>query len=119
MNVNFLVYPKVNSFFILAKNNKFRFFYNNIYNYILVNNYNINSNILFKIYNNSLKGLGHNVSRFFKYYYINYCYTLGYNRININFLRERISKKTKGSNLMGYKMYLMGRFTRKQRAGHL
>jgi len=79
----------------------------------------LNSNLLFNIYNNSLKGLGIHLSRFFKYYYINNCYKLGYEKLKINFLRERVSKKTKGSNLMGYKMYLMGRFTRKQRAGHL
>jgi len=59
------------------------------------------------------------MSKFFKYYYINFCYKYGYESLNINFLRSRTIKKTKASNLIGYKMYLMGRFTRKQRAGHL
>jgi len=119
MNINYLIFPKVNNLFLLSKENKFINYYNNIYNYLIVNNYYLNSNLLFNIYNNSLKGLGIHLSRFFKYYYINNCYKLGYEKLKINFLRERVSKKTKGSNLMGYKMYLMGRFTRKQRAGHL
>jgi hypothetical protein len=37
---------------------------------------------------------------------------------NVNYLRSRINYVTKGNNLIGYKMKLAGRFTRKQRAGH-
>jgi hypothetical protein len=118
-NVNFLIFPKLNNIFLLSKENKFLYFFNKMYNYIIVNKFCINSNILFDVHSSGLKGLGKNLSRFFKYYYINYCYKSGYESLNINFLRSRANKKTKGSNLMGYKMYLMGRFTRKQRAGHL
>lgn len=118
-NVNFLVFPKVKSLFLLSKESKFLFFFDKMFEYFYVSKFCINSNILFKFNSSGLKGLGNNMSKFFKYYYINYCYKYGYESLNINFLRSRTIKKTKASNLIGYKMYLMGRFTRKQRAGHL
>ena len=118
-NVNYLVLPKVKSIFLLSKELKFLFFFDQIFNYFYVGKFCINSNILFKFGSSGLKGLGNNMSRFFKYYYINYCYKYGYDSLNVNFLRSRTIKKTRASNLIGYKMYLMGRFTRKQRAGHL
>lgn len=118
-NVNFLVFPKVKSLFLLSKESKFLFFFDKMFEYFYVSKFCINSNILFKFNSSGLKGLGNNMSKFFKYYYINFCYKYGYESLNINFLRSRTIKKTKASNLIGYKMYLMGRFTRKQRAGHL
>jgi len=36
----------------------------------------------------------------------------------VNYLRARINYVTRGNNLIGYKMKLAGRFSRKQRAGH-
>jgi len=118
-NVNYLVLPRVKSIFLLSRELKFLFFFNQIFNYFYVGKFCINSNILFKFGSSGSKGLGYNMSRFFKYYYINYCYKYGYESLNVNFLRSRTIKKTRASNLIGYKMYLMGRFTRKQRAGHL
>lgn len=118
-NLNYLIYPKINKFIGISKVNKFLTFFENIYKYFLINKFNINNNNILFINNNSLKGLGYNLTKFIKYNYINYCYGIGYNKLNINFLRERITKKSRSTNLIGYKMYLMGRFTRKQRAGHL
>lgn len=119
VNSKSLIYPKINNLFILSKENKFLNFFNWIYDYMIINKYSLKSNLIFNEQSSSLRGLGRNLSRFFKYYYLNYCYKSGYNSLNINFLKSRIKKSTKGTNLMGYKMYLMGRFTRKQRAGHL
>jgi len=66
-----------------------------------------------------IRGLGSNMARFLRYSYLNYNYKASYESLKINFLKSRIKIHTRGSNLIGYKMYLMGRFTRKQRAGHL
>lgn len=118
-NLNYLIYPKMKNLFILSKINKFLFFFDKIYDYFFVNKFFMSGNIFNINHTYSLTGLGKNMARFFKYYYINFCYKSGYNDLNVNFLRSRTIKKTKGSNLIGYKMYLMGRFTRKQRAGHL
>jgi len=120
-NINYLIYPKLTTSVILTKDLKFLYFFDKIYNYIYVNKFSIIKihNIMYEEFATGLRGLGYNLSRFLKYYYVNYCYKSGYESLNTNFLRSRTVKKTKGSNLMGYKMYLMGRFTRKQRAGHL
>lgn len=119
VNSKNLIYPKLSNIYLLAKEDKFLNFFDWIYDYIIVNKFNLKSNIMFDEQSSSLRGLGLNLSRFFKYYYLNYCYKSGYQSLNVNFLKSRIKKTTKGTNLMGYKMYLMGRFTRKQRAGHL
>ena len=70
-------------------------------------------------HSSGLRGLGSNMKRFLNYNYHNYNYKAGYDSLGINFLKSRIKIHTKGSNLLGYKMYFKGRFTRKQRAGHL
>lgn len=118
-NLNYLIYPKLSNLIILTKLEKFTYLFNKMYNYISINKYFIDNNIFINNINNSLRGLGLNLSRFLKFYYINYCYKSGYSSLNLNFLKLRILKQTKSTNLIGYKMYLMGRFTRKQRAGHL
>jgi len=122
-NIKYLIYPKLSGYYLLLKVNKFASFFNWIYNYFYINKYCLsvdqNINIMNSTHSFSMRGLGSNLNRFLNYYYYNYNYKVGYNSLGVNFLKSRIKIRTKGSNLMGYKMYLMGRFTRKQRAGHL
>jgi len=119
-NTKYLVYPKLSGSYILNKSHKFLYFFNWIYNYVFVNKFCLTAdNMVVNHYGSSLRGLGSNMARFFNYSYYNYNYKSGYQSLGINFLKSRIKIHTKGSNLIGYKMYLMGRFTRKQRAGHL
>lgn len=120
-NHKYLMYPKLNGVTILNKTNKFIYFFNWIYNYVFINKFclEINNNLVINEHSFSLRGLGSNIKRFLNYNYNNYNYKIGYDSLGINFLKERIKIRTKGSNLLGYKMYFKGRFTRKQRAGHL
>lgn len=119
-NTKYLVYPKLSESYILNKSHKFLYFFNWIYNYVFVNKFCLTADhMIVSHYGFSLRGLGSNMARFFNYSYYNYNYKSGYQSLGINFLKSRIKIHTKGSNLIGYKMYLMGRFTRKQRAGHL
>jgi hypothetical protein len=41
-----------------------------------------------------------------------------YKPFKLNNLKSRIKIHSRANNLRGYKMYLAGRFTRKQRAAH-
>ena len=122
-NTKYLIYPKLSGSYLLAKSKKLLYFFDWIYNYIYVNKFCLNpdleQNMLNAVYSSGLRGLGSNMARFFNYSYYNYNYKSGYQSLGINFLKSRIKIHTKGSNLIGYKMYFMGRFTRKQRAGHL
>jgi hypothetical protein len=60
-----------------------------------------------------------NHKRYFKYLFSKYVYKSFHKIHNVNYLRARINYVTRGNNLIGYKMKLAGRFSRKQRAGHL
>jgi len=73
-NINYLIYPKLNSLFLLSKENKFIYFFNKIYNYFFVNKFFTYGYIFHGNHIHGLKGLGRNIYRFFKYYYINFCY---------------------------------------------
>lgn len=59
-----------------------------------------------------------NINRYMIYSYFNFHYYSFSKIFNVNYLKSRIKIHTKGNNLIGYKMYLSGRFSRKQRAGH-
>jgi hypothetical protein len=59
-----------------------------------------------------------NYKRYFKYMFSKYVYKAFFKVHKINYLRARINYVTRGNNLIGYKMKLAGRFSRKQRAGH-
>jgi hypothetical protein len=117
------MYPKLSKSTLLNKTNKFIYVFDLIYNYININkfclNKKINTNLTINEHSFALRGLGSNLKRFLNYNYYDYNYKTGYNSLGINFLKSRIKIRTKGSNLLGYKMYFKGRFTRKQRAGHL
>lgn len=60
-----------------------------------------------------------NHKRYFKFLFSKYVYKSFFKVHNVNYLRARINYVTRGNNLIGYKMKLAGRFSRKQRAGHL
>lgn len=59
-----------------------------------------------------------NYKRYFKYMFSKYVYKAFFKVHKVNYLRARINYVTRGNNLIGYKMKLAGRFSRKQRAGH-
>jgi hypothetical protein len=59
-----------------------------------------------------------NYKRYFKYMFSKYVYKSFFKVHKVNYLRARINYITRGNNLIGYKMKLAGRFSRKQRAGH-
>jgi hypothetical protein len=67
---------------------------------------------------NAFRASNINYDRYMKYTYWNYNFTQFSTINNINYLKSRIKIHTRGNNLIGYKMYLSGRFKRKQRAGH-
>jgi len=60
-----------------------------------------------------------NYKKYFKYLFSKYVYKSFFKIHKVNYLRARINYITRGNNLIGYKMKLAGRFSRKQRAGHL
>jgi hypothetical protein len=78
-------------------------------------NEKIQSDIIIQIY----RVININHKRYFKYMFSKYVYKSFFKVHNVNYLRARINYVTRGNNLIGYKMKLAGRFSRKQRAGHI
>ena len=119
--------PRYNEAIFSSWNNKFKKVLNmiNIALYvqkmILIDYYpelineKIQSDIIVQIY----RVININHKRYFKYMFSKYVYKSFFKVHNVNYLRARINYVTRGNNLIGYKMKLAGRFSRKQRAGHI
>ena len=126
---NYKIYLKVDLFLPkLMKNIKFKEL-NKFYhiNYILLKSIYLDkfilTNINMSMININLKNLRQsciNFNKFMKFEYWTYQINLEtkHNNWKLNNLKARNYEYTKANNLIGYKMYLSGRFKRKQRAAY-
>lgn len=121
-NVDQLFFPKIYRHTYLNPINKYQDLYNTVYIHFFVNKHCLTNNNYFIVATkqqfSSVYNCGLNWRRFLNYRYWSVNYKAIYTDLGVNFLKSRIKIHTKGHNLIGYKMYLRGRFKRKQRAGH-
>lgn len=120
-NIRYLLYPDLPGSYLFLRRDRDALFYESLYDYFFVNKVLIldlkrefGQNMSYSFFY-----LGKHMSRFIRFTY--YCWNgrSHYKVLKVNFLRARAKIYSVGSNLIGYKMYLKGRFTRKQRAGHM
>jgi hypothetical protein len=117
--INNLFLPKFDNLAIFSKRFKYLGVYWFINNYFFVSKFSLlnlyyyekNSNINY----NMIKLSCLNLNRYIKYNYWIYNYH-ELNEFNLNNLKSRIKIHTRKNNIKGYKMHLVGRFRRKQRA---
>ena len=108
---------------LFTKRYKYLNLFSNILDYLYVNkNSLINKNSFTIIETTNAKILKYsclNLNRYLKFNYWYYNYLVGDSIVfKLNNLKSRIKIHTRANNIRGYKMYLAGRFTRKQRAAH-
>ena len=118
---NFLFFPKVKFLSYFSQKYKFLGFFDFIFSYLYVSkSCLLNMNVFDYLSGFSLKSFrSSNIhfNRYLKFNYWNYNYGWSSEEFKINHLKSRIKLHTTAYNLRGYKMHLLGRFSRKQRAG--
>lgn len=118
-----LFIPKMLHTFFFTKRSKYLNFFSNIFDYLYVHKISLLNNFFFDIIltknTKALKYSCINLNRYLKFNYWFFNYILDDSKpFKLNNLKSRIKIHTRANNLRGYKMYLAGRFTRKQRAAH-
>lgn len=119
--------PKYKKAYISPWSDKFKNLLNSIYIAIYVQKMTImeyypdpiNERIFNDKFIEVFRVININHKRYFKFLFSKYVYKSFFKVHKVNYLRARINYITRGNNLIGYKMKLAGRFSRKQRAGHL
>ena len=114
-----LFMPFIPKQYIFSKRNKYIGLYNIIYDSFFVSKQHfLNSyynDIFFETDPNIFRFSCLNFSKFLKFNYWSYTYE-SLELFNLNNLKSRIKIHSRSNNIKGYKMHLVGRFTRKQRA---
>lgn len=121
---NSIFLPKLYKITFLSQKKKFINFFFFIFDYLYVSNYSMLNSLSytekFISDSNIIRYSCINFNRYLKFnYWVHQIYLNSkYNNWKLNNLKSRIKNYTKANNLKGYKMYLSGRFRRKQRAAY-
>lgn len=118
-SVKNLFLPKINNLAKFSQRAKYLELFSSIYEYFYVSKLSLlnfyYTDLFFKSNPNIFRFSCLHFNRFLKFNY--WAYNYGSSpHFNLNNLKSRIKIHTRANNLRGYKMHLVGRFTRKQRA---